>query len=102
MEQEKKDRIKELLKEVNRTGYSFGTNRYMCAVLDDMRNCHKTRNYGMLEGLIEEAQVKANRMEEGLDNIDDIIELDDLRRKLKAEVKALGRVLKEEVDADNI
>jgi len=37
--------------------------RYMCAVLDEMRAMHKTRNYSGLLGLIEEVQTMANRME---------------------------------------
>lgn len=42
--------------------------RYICDVLDEMRNCHKTRNYSVLPGLIEEAQILANRMEAALTN----------------------------------
>jgi hypothetical protein len=41
-------------------------NRYICSVLEDMRKLNDTRNYGYLEGLIEEAQSYANRMENGL------------------------------------
>jgi hypothetical protein len=41
--------------------------RYICDVLDEMRSCDKTKNYSYLPGLIEEAQVLANRMEAALD-----------------------------------
>lgn len=43
-------------------------NRYMCSVLDEMRNCVETSNFSGLSGLIEEAQSYANRMENGLAN----------------------------------
>ena len=41
--------------------------RLICSILDDMRDCHKTRNYSYLPGLIEEAQYRANRMEDRLE-----------------------------------
>lgn len=40
--------------------------RTLCDVLHEMRNCHRTRNYSYLMGLIEEAQMMGNRMEAGL------------------------------------
>ena len=39
------------------------SNRYICTVLDEMRDCVKTSNFSYLSGLIEEAQSLANRME---------------------------------------
>ena len=46
----------------------FSDDRFICTVLDEMRTCHKTRNYSSLEGLIEEAQMYGQRMEDGLYN----------------------------------
>lgn len=46
-------------------------NRYICAVLDEMRDCCKTGNYSYLPGLVEEAQSMANRMEAKLWEIKD-------------------------------
>lgn len=40
--------------------------RTMCSILEDMRKCCKTRNFSYLRGLIEEAQSRAWRMEDGL------------------------------------
>lgn len=40
--------------------------RYICDVLDEMRQCYKTMNFGCMRGLIEEAQIMANRMEASL------------------------------------
>lgn len=44
----------------------LGGDRMLCSVLEDMRTCHKSRDYSRMETLIEEAQVYANRMEDGL------------------------------------
>ena len=38
-------------------------NRYLCTVLDEMRECVKTLNFSYLLGLIEEVQTLGNRME---------------------------------------
>lgn len=44
----------------------FKQERFICDVLEDMRRLHDTRNYTLLPSLIEEAQIYANRMEDGL------------------------------------
>lgn len=41
-------------------------NRTLCAVLEEMRSAHDTRNFSYLLGLIEEAQSIGNRMESAL------------------------------------
>jgi pyrimidine operon attenuation protein/uracil phosphoribosyltransferase len=41
-------------------------NRYICDVLEAMRECDKTHNYSYLIGLVEEAQYLATRMESSL------------------------------------
>jgi hypothetical protein len=41
-------------------------NRSICAALQEMRFAYKTRNFSYLNGLIEEAQSYANRMESAL------------------------------------
>lgn len=76
----------------------FGNNRHLCDVLEDMRKCDKTKNYSMLRGLIEEAQVMGSRMESALSDQKDIVKLQEkvseVRReykKLKAEYKALEK-----------
>jgi len=43
--------------------------RLICDVLYEMRACHKTRNYAYLNGLIEEVQTMANRMESALEDL---------------------------------
>jgi len=40
--------------------------RYLCDVLEEMRQAYNTRNFGGLLGLIEEAQSLGNRMEAAL------------------------------------
>lgn len=43
-------------------------NRYLCDVLDEMRDCYKTRNFSYLMGLVEEAQTLGERMEAALED----------------------------------
>lgn len=66
-------------------------NRTICDVLREMRTCHKTRNYGYLLGLIEEAQTLANRMEAALWDQNDIEYARKQHKKIKAEVEELER-----------
>jgi hypothetical protein len=65
------------------------SNRYICTVLDEMRDCIKTLNFSYLSGLIEEAQSLANRMESRLYEIKDFERLHEDIRKLKEEKKKL-------------
>ena len=67
------------------------SNRYICSVLDEMRDCVKTSNFSYLSGLIEEAQSLANRMESRLYEIKDFERLHEAIRKLKAEKKKLEK-----------
>jgi cell shape-determining protein MreC len=66
-------------------------NRYLCTVLDEMRSCFNSRNFGYLDGLIEEVQTLANRMESKLYDIKDHEQLiKDIRDK-KKEIKDLDK-----------
>ena len=66
-------------------------NRYICSVLDEMRECVKTLNFSYLLGLIEETQTLASRMEARLyDQKDHEHLLDDIR-DLKKKKKALEK-----------
>lgn len=67
--------------------------RTLCDVLNDMRNCDKTKNYAMLLSLIEEAQIMGNRMEAGLEDKNDIERLRSERKKLNKEIKELQEVV---------
>jgi hypothetical protein len=44
----------------------FGEDRLICDVFEEMRECLKTKNFSYLEGLIEEGQSYANRMESAI------------------------------------
>lgn len=46
--------------------FSFNPDRMVCDVFLEMRTCLKTSNFSYLEGLIEEAQSYANRLESAL------------------------------------
>ena len=65
----------------------MSVNRYLCSVLDEMRECTKTLNFSYLLGLIEEAQSMANKMESKIDLIKDFEllheEIKVLRKKKK-------------------
>jgi len=54
-----------------------------------MRTCDKMKNYSFLSGLIEEAQVLANRMESGLEEFKGIRAGEQYRLNLRDEIKAL-------------
>lgn len=77
----------------------FYLNRTMCDVLEDMRKLSGTRNYGGMDGLIEELQSMANRMEAGLQDQKDIQKLSEQQRKARKELKelveAIGKLQKE-------
>ena len=44
----------------------YWINRTLCDVLEDMRTCDKTKNYAALLSLVEECQIKTERMIKGL------------------------------------
>lgn len=64
-------------------------NRTLCDALEEMRKCHKSRNYSYLPGLIEEVQTMANRMEAALWDQNDIERYRDEKKKLKKDIKKL-------------
>jgi hypothetical protein len=71
-------------------------NRTICDVLEEMRACNKTKNYAGLDGLIEEAQSMANRMEAGLYDQKDF-------QRMKKDYKELKKKLeKAEEDYGNL
>lgn len=65
------------------------SSRYLCSILDEMRDCWKTRNFSPLNGLIEEAQSRANRMENALSDKRDVERWEARRPVLKDELKEL-------------
>lgn len=46
-------------------------NRFVCSVLDEMRDCIKTLRFDRMKGLIEEAQTLVNRMEARIHDMND-------------------------------
>ena len=70
-------------------------NRYLCSVLDEMRECTKTLNFSYLLGLIEEAQTLGNRMEAKLYEIKDFERLHEDIRDLKKKKKKLEEKVEE-------
>ena len=67
------------------------TNRYVCDVLKEMRECLKTNNFSYLDGLIEETQMLVNRMESKLHDYKDAKYDEDRIKKLKREKKSLQK-----------
>ena len=70
-------------------------NRYICSVFEEMRKGIETHNYSYLPGLIEEAQSLANRMESGLEDLQDIRLYSERLSKLRKKYKAYNKLLKE-------
>jgi len=70
-------------------------NRYLCSVLDEMRECTKTLNFSYLLGLIEEAQTLGSRMEAKLFEIKDFEHLHKDIAKLKKQKKKLEEKIEE-------
>jgi len=73
----------------------YGTNRYVCDILSEMRKCQKTHNYSILLSLIEEVQIMVNRMEAGLGDRADLAQMSEDRSKLKKEIRDLESKLKD-------
>ena len=74
-------------------------NRYICSVLEEMRAADKVKNYSYMAGMIEEAQVLANRMEAALYDKDDLNRAHDEAKKVRDEVKKL-REEKKKLEAE--
>ncbi len=64
-------------------------NRTICEVLEAMRQSNNTRNFSYLDGLIEEAQYLANRMEAALWDQRDFKRTQEKHKDLREEVKQL-------------
>ena len=63
--------------------------RCMCDVLEEMRSCYKTLNFSYIEGLIEEVQSMANKMEAKLGTIHDWKDYNKRVKDLYKELKEL-------------
>lgn len=63
--------------------------RYVCDVLEEMRSCHKTRNFSSILGLVEEVQTMVNRLEAALNEKSDYEAWHKRVKKEKAELKKL-------------
>ena len=70
-------------------------NRYICSVLEEMRDLDKTRNFSPLLGLIAEAQILVNRMEAKLNDYRDYKYTREEHKRLEREVDKLRREKKE-------
>jgi len=75
---------------------SYGPNRYVCSVLEEMRDQLKlldsvniTQYRSITSMMIEEVQTLVNRMESGLYDIQDLRDLTKEKKELKLEVKKL-------------
>ena len=68
-------------------------NRSLCEVLEEMRKCYKTYNFGNIIGLIEEAQSMGNRMESKLKDMKDMKELQQERKEAREELKKIYKEL---------
>ena len=88
----------------------YGPNRFICSVLEEMRQCYETRNFSYLPGLIEEAQSLVNRMESALHDQQDVENLQEQLSEFRKDHKRLSdeiaqlqekkRKLEKEVSSD--
>jgi len=69
--------------------------RYVCSVLDEMRDMVKTLRFDRCLGLIEEAQTMVNRMEARLYEMSDKESYEQRCRELKREKKEIYRELED-------
>jgi chromosome segregation ATPase len=70
--------------------YGNMTNRYVCSILDEIRDLDKTKRYDRLIGMIEEVQTAVNRMESKLHDYSEKKYTIRLRtKKLKQKIKDL-------------
>ena len=76
-------------------------NRLLCEVLEEMRKCYESRNFAHLLGLVEEAQMMANRMEAGLQDHKDLMSLSKQRHELSEEVRKLNDQLPQDKRSKN-
>jgi len=68
----------------------MSVHRYVCSVLDEMRELDKTRRYDRLIGMVEEVQTLVNRMEAKLaENGETRWSLKMKLRKARAKIKRL-------------
>lgn len=69
--------------------------RTLCSIFSNMRDCVKTNNFSYLSSLIEEAQYRAERMEDALEaygtGYNGIGDLEETRTKLKKEIYDLKK-----------
>ena len=72
----------------------YGPSRYICTVLEEMRECFKTYNFAVILSLIEECQSLANRMESGLSDQRGLREVQEELHERKAEIKELRAEIK--------
>lgn len=63
--------------------------RYLCNVFSNMRKCLETHNFSTLPSLIEEAQYRAERMEDKIEQIHDMEAWERERIELKKQLKKL-------------
>lgn len=71
--------------------FGFYPNRTVCAVLDEMREIDKVKNYSGLLSLIEEVQIMANRMEAALMDKKDVLSAREYISELKIEIDKLKK-----------
>ena len=77
-----------------------GLNRYMCQVLDELRDITKVsgltkREQNLILSLVEEIQVMGNRMEAKLNDVKDLHDIHVVLSNKRKELKELQKEIKE-------
>ena len=83
--------------------FPWVNNKYICDVLEEMRKCDKSRNYGPLQSLIEQAQIMATAMEDALGLQHDITEMIKAQKVAKRLIKKYRKEIEnKKPDVDKI
>jgi hypothetical protein len=67
--------------------FPYVHNKYICDVLEEMRKCDKSKNYGPLYSLIEQAQIMATAMEDALSLQRDLKQMINAQKTAKRLIK---------------
>jgi hypothetical protein len=73
----------------------YWLNRTLCDIIDDARTCDKTKNYGPLMSLLQELQIRGNRMEAALGDLKGIKNMSEEWHKMKQKLKKLQNEVKQ-------
>jgi hypothetical protein len=86
-----------------RVRFPYIDRKYICNVLEEMRKCDESKNYGPLKSLIEQAQIMAQAMEDAITFKGDITSLIKAQKQARKLIKQYDKEInKKKPDMDKI